>query len=258
MKIAIIGAGNMGGAIARGLAQSRPETDSALIVSNPGTVKLERLKQEFPHITTTHCNQEAAAGADIVILAVKPWLIESVTSSLELTTGQILVSVAAGVSFQQLQQYVGGQEMAMFRLIPNTAIGCGESMTLLSACHTTPEQEQLVSQLFTPMGRVLLLPEEKLAAATSLTSCGIAYVLKFVQAAMQAGTEMGLRPADSMQLMAQTLRGAAALLQDKETHPAAEIDKVTTPGGITIKGINELEHSGFTSAIIRALKASGK
>ena len=106
------------------------------------------------------------------------------------------------------------------------------------------------------MGTVMLIPEDKIAAATALTSCGIAYVLKYVQAAMQAGIEMGLRPKDAMQMIAQSLKGAAALIQNNDTHPSAEIDKVTTPGGITIKGINELEHNGFTSAIIKAMKAS--
>ena len=95
-----------------------------------------------------------------------------------------------------------------------------------------------------------------MAAATALASCGIAYVLKYIQAATQAGIEMGLRPKDAMQMIAQSLKGAAALIQNNDTHPSVEIDKVTTPGGITIKGINELEHNGFTSAVIKAMKAS--
>ena len=220
MKIAIIGAGNMGGSIARGLAKGSLIDDSDIIVSNPSAGKLEKLKKEFPGISITNSNVEA------------------------------------GISFEELAHYVVAPEMAMFRLIPNTAISELESMTLVAARNTNDEQDKFILRLFSEMGTVMLIPEDKIAAATALTSCGIAYVLKYVQAAMQAGIEMGLRPKDAMQMIAQSLKGAAALIQNNDTHPSVEIDKVTTPGGITIKGINELEHNGFTSAIIKAMKAS--
>lgn len=256
MKIAIIGAGNMGGSIARGLAKGSLVADSDIIVSNPGAGKLEKLKKEFPGISTTHNNLEAATGADIVVLAVKPWLMEPVMRELKLKSKQILVSVAAGISFEALAHYVVFPEMAMYRLIPNTAISELESMTLVSARNTSDEQDRFILQLFNEMGTVMLIPEDKIVAATALTSCGIAYVLKYVQAAMQAGIEMGIRPKDAMAMVAQSLKGAAALILNNDTHPSVEIDKVTTPGGITIKGINELDHNGFTSAIIKAMKAS--
>jgi len=246
MKIAIIGAGNMGGSIARGLAKGSLIADSDIIVSNPSAGKLEKLKEEFPGISTTQNNAEAAAGADIVILAVKPWFMEPVMRELKLKSRQTLVSVAAGISF----------EMPMFRLIPNTAISELESMTLIAARNTNDEQNQFMLRLFNEMGMSMLIPEEKIAATTALTSCGIAYVLKYIQAAMQAGIEMGIRPKDAMEMVAQSVKGAAALILNNDTHPSVEIDKVTTPGGITIKGINELEHNGFTSAVIKAMKAS--
>ena len=253
MKIAIIGAGNMGGSIARGLAKGSLIDDSDIIVSNPSAGKLEKLKKEFPGISTTNNNLEAATGADIVILAVKPWFMESVMRELKLKSKQILISVAAGISFEELAHYVVAPEMAMFRLIPNAAISELESMTLVAARNTNDEQDNFILRLFSEMGTVMLIPEDKIAAATALASCGIAYVLKYIQA---AGIEMGLRPKDAMQMIAQSLKGAAALIQNNDTHPSVEIDKVTTPGGITIKGINELEHNGFTSAIIKAMKAS--
>lgn len=256
MKIAIIGAGNMGGSIARGLAKGSLVEDADIIVSNPSTGKLDKLKQEFPEISVTQNNAEAAAGADIVILAVKPWLMQPVMHELKLKSKQILVSVAAGISFEELAHYVVAPEMPMFRLIPNTAISELESMTLIAARNTNDEQDTFILRLFSEMGTVMLIPEDKIAAATALTSCGIAYVLKYVQAAMQAGIEMGIRPKDAMTMVAQSLKGAAALLLHNDTHPSVEIDKVTTPGGITIKGINELEHNGFTSAVIKAMKAS--
>ena len=251
-----VSAGNMGGSIARGLAKGSLIDDSDIIVSNPSAGKLEKLKKEFPGISITNSNVEAATGADIVILAVKPWFMEPVMRELKLKSKQILISVAAGISFEELAHYVVAPEMAMFRLIPNTAISELESMTLVAARNTNDEQDKFILRLFSEMGTVMLIPEDKIAAATALTSCGIAYVLKYVQAAMQAGIEMGLRPKDAMQMIAQSLKGAAALIQNNDTHPSVEIDKVTTPGGITIKGINELEHNGFTSAIIKAMKAS--
>ena len=256
MKVAIIGAGNMGGSIARGLAQGEMIPVSDITVSNPTPGKLETLKKEFPLISTTSNNAEAANGADIVILAVKPWLVRDVLREMKLKSKQILVSVASGISFEQLSHDVMQPEMPMFRIIPNTAISEMQSMTVISSRNATPEMEIMMINLFTEMGTAMMFPEEKLEAATALASCGIAYVLKYIQAAMQAGIEMGIRPDDAMELIAQSAKGAAELILNNATHPSIEIDKVTTPGGITIKGINELEHNGFTSAVIKAIKAS--
>lgn len=255
MKVAIIGAGNMGSAIARGLAQGSVIQGHEIVVSNPTNEKLERIKAAFPAIITTNDNTEAAANADIVIIAVKPWLMEEVISPLRLKRTQLLVSLAAGIPFEQLAHF-SDAEMPLFRVVPNTAIAERASMTLIAARNASDKQKQLLLNIFNEMGLAMMIPESKIAAATALTSCGIAYVLKYVQAAMQAGVEMGIAPKEAMKMVAQSLEGAATLLLNNDTHPSVEIDKVTTPGGITIKGINELEHGGFTSAIIHAMKAS--
>ena len=255
MKTAIIGAGNMGGAIARGLAKGTIIPAGNIIVSNPTQGKLDKLKAEFPALQVTNDNQEAA-GADMIIFAVKPWLMEPVIKELELKGTEILISVAAGIPFEKLTHYVADKEMTMFRLIPNTAISEMESMTLIASRNATKEQEQLMLDIFNQMGLAMLIPEEKIAATTAMTSCGIAYVLKYIQAAMQAGVEMGIYPKDGMRMVAQSVKGAAELILNNDTHPSVEIDKVCTPGGITIKGINELEHEGFTSTVIKAIKAS--
>ena len=131
-----------------------------------------------------------------------------------------------------------------------------QSLNAIATRNVTKEQESLILSIFNEMGTSIILPEDKLSAATALASCGIAYVLKYVQAAMQAGIELGIRPDDAMNMVAQSVKGAAELILNNNTHPSIEIDKVTTPGGLTIKGINELEHAGFTSAVIRAMKAS--
>lgn len=256
MKVAIIGAGNMGGSIARGLAKGTIIPSSDIIVANPSQGKLDRLKAEFPDLQVTHDNRQAAKGADMVILAVNPWLMKSVTQQLELKSGQVLISVAAGISFRELADYVADKDMPLFRLIPNTAISEMQSMTLIASHNATQEQEQLLLDIFNEMGLAMLIPEEKIAATTAMTSCGIAYALKYIQAAMQAGIELGIYPKDGMRMVAQSVKGAAELILNNDTHPSVEIDKVCTPGGITIRGINELEHNGFVSAVIKAIKAS--
>ncbi len=255
MKIGIIGAGNMGGAIARGLAQGHHVNACDITVTNPSVAKLEKLRAEYPAIHTSTDNRDAA-DAEMVILAVKPWKVEEVTKPLCLQRPQVLVSVAAGLTFDDLSHFVDPQ-MPMFRVMPNTAISRLASMTLVACRNTSEQQTQTLLGLFGEMGLAMLIDEKQFAAATSLASCGIAYVLKYIQAAMQAGVEAGIRPQDAMKMVAQAAEGAARLLLDNEhTHPAWEIEKVTTPGGITIKGINSLEHDGFTSAVIKAIKAS--
>lgn len=256
MRIAIIGAGNMGGSIARGLARGTIIPASDIIVSNPSQGKLDELQKEFPALQVTNDNQEAVTGADMIIFSVKPWLMKPVVKELKLKSKQILVSVAAGIPFEELAHYVADKEMTMFRLIPNTAISELESMTLIASRNASKEQESLLLDIFNQMGLAMLIPEDKIAATTAMTSCGIAYVLKYIQAAMQAGIELGVYPKDGMRMIAQSVKGAAELILNNDTHPAIEIDKVCTPGGITIKGINELEHQGFSSAIINAIKAS--
>lgn len=256
VKVAIIGAGNMGGAIAEGLAQGNSVATSHVIVANPSSEKLERLQKKYAEIKVTHSNEEAAEYADIIVLAVKPWKVEEVLHTLSIRPSQILVSVAAGVSCQELADMVK-PGVAIIRAIPNTAISEQASLTLVATQNASDEQVGLVMGLFNEMGIAMKVEESKLAAATALTSCGIAYVFKYVQAAMLAGVELGITPKEGMKMLAQTLEGAAQiLLKNEHTHPAIEIEKVTTPGGVTIKGINSLEHSGFNSAVIKAIKES--
>lgn len=258
MKVAIIGAGNMGGAIARGMAQGSLIRPADITISNPSEGKLRAIKEFNPQIKTTCNNQEAINEADLIILAVKPWFIKEVIEGLTLQTEkQIIASVAAGIPFAEYEQWIG-EKATIFRIIPNTAISQMQSMTLLASHNASKEQEALLANIFNEMGVAMLIDEKQMGAATALTSCGIAYVLKYIQAAMQAGVEMGIYPKDAARMVAQSVKGAAELILTNESHPSVEIDKVTTPGGLTIKGINELEHGGFTSAIINAIKASLK
>lgn len=257
MKVAIIGAGNMGGAIALGMAKGTIVNANEIFVADPWQANLDKLKEQVPEINVTADNTEAVKDADIVILAVKPWLVELILKDLPLENHQILVSIAAGISTEKLAESTKNG-MTIFRLIPNTAISQMASMTFVASNNASKEQEQLILSIFNEMGLAMSILEKEMGAATALASCGIAYALKYIQAGMQAGIEMGIYPKDAMTMVAQSMKGAAELILNNETHPATEIDKVCTPGGITIKGINELEHNGFSSAIIKAMKASNK
>ena len=251
MKVAIIGAGNMGGAIAKGLAQGTIIKNSDIIVADPDIKKLEQLQSHAPEISIVTQNQEAVNWADVIILAVKPWLVSEVLGQLRIDPErQLLISIAAGVSLEQLAQ-ITSSKMTIFRLVPNTAISEMASMTLISSFNASEEQERQIVDIFNEMGLAMLIPESQIAATTALTS-----FLKYIYAATEAGVEMGVYPKAAMKMIAQSVKGAAELVLNNDTHPAIEIDKVTTPGGITIKGLNELDHAGFTSAIIKAMKAS--
>lgn len=256
MKIGIIGAGNMGGAIAKGLAQGGSIESKDIIVADLSSDKLDELKDFNVEISITNNNQEVVDKADIIILALKPWLMKEVVDNLKFDVkNQMIISIAARITLSEYIEWIS-PDATIFRLVPNTAISELAGMTLISSMNATKEQEQLVLDIFNEMGLAMLIPESQIPAATALTSCGIAYVLKYIQAAMQAGVEMGIYPEDAMKMVAQSVKGAAELILNHDTHPSVEIDKVTTPGGITIKGINELDHAGFTSAIIKAMKVS--
>ena len=261
MKIAIIGAGNMGGAIACGLAASGEYKAGEIICANPSRGKLDALKMRYDIIATTTDNVAAAKEADMVIIAVKPWLAEGVIKQIAGAIdapGKMLVSVVADTSFAELRKWVAQDECqkAIFRVIPNTAISVGESMTFVAAEGATEEQIDKVVQIFSKMGEVMLVSEKMLETGMILASCGIAFALRYIRAASEGGVELGCPASQATRIVAATLKGAAELLLQNESHPEQEIDKVTTAGGITIKGLNEMEHAGFTSAVIRGLKAS--
>jgi len=258
IQIAIIGAGNMGGAIARGLSKGTLVQSKNISVSDISQTNLDAIKAFAPEITISNSNREIIKDADIIILAVKPWLVEAITEELENKFDykkQIVVSIAAGVDFDQLAKFLN-TDATLFRVIPNTAIDVLQSASTISSFNATKEQEDLIVSLFSELGKSFLVPENQLNAYMSLSSCGIAYAFRYIRAAMEGGVEMGIYPNIAKEVVIQTLRGAIDLLEANNSHPEVEIDKVTTPGGITIKGLNEMEANGFTNAVIKGLKAS--
>ncbi len=257
MQLSIIGIGNIGSAIANGLLSSKAINESDLIISDIDAKNLSALKEKFPNLQTTNNNIEAAKKADIVILAVKPWLVQPVLEDLSdlMTENKILVSVAAGVDFESISKIVG-EEVTLFRIMPNTAISLNESMTLVASQNADNEQEKLIVELFSKLGKATLIPESLMGAATSVASCGIAYALRYLRAAVEGAVELGFKPETATEMVAQTMKGAAELILQNNSHPEVEIDKVTTPGGWTIKGLNAMEDNGFTRAVIGGLKAN--
>ena len=254
MKVAIIGAGNMGGAIARALAATG---QYSIAVANPSLPKLEAIAAEYPNVKTTTDNIVAVCNADVVILAVKPWLIANVVEQIKPNldySSTAIVSLAGGMSLDTLDSILirNNELPALCRVIPNTALSVGKSMTFIAPRRAEKITDTIV-KMFETMGEVAVIEEKLMDAATALTSCGIAYVYKFAQACVQAGVELGFKPADALKYVCATMDGAATMLSQPGAAPQSEIDKVTTPGGMTIKGINMLEHTGFTSAVIKAI-----
>ena len=261
MKISIIGAGAMGGAIAEGLIKGDYIQNEDICVADPS--REMRDKYSNMGITATPSNQLAAQGADLVCVVVKPWLVESVLKGIKEVLDyerQILVVVAAGVSSDNVKSWLdrSGKQIPLFLVIPNIAIAQLQSMTFVAPIVGEPQHLQTVRELFDSMGQTIITEESHLAAGTTLASCGIAYAMRYIRAASEGGVELGFKADDAKQIVMQTMLGAVELLKATGLHPEAAIDLVTTPGGVTIKGLNEMEHAGFTSAVIRGLKAGAK
>lgn len=254
----------MGGATARGLAKGSIVATSDIYVSNPSTPKLKALKAEFEEINTTTDNVEAASAADMVVLAVKPWKVVEVLDQIKPHLDyrrQAVASMVGGLGIAQLSEWLDkgdGILPATYLIIPNTAIATMSSMTFIASARSTEAQDTLLVDVFNELGEAMLVDEGLIPAGTSLASCGIAYALRYIRAAMEGGVELGFRADDAKRIVMQTLRGAADILAANGSHPEAEIDRVTTPGGLTIKGLNAMEAAGFTPSVIEGLRASTK
>ncbi len=256
-KIAIIGVGNMGGAIAIGLVKSGFVPASNISVSDRKESTLAKLAELG--VSTFTDNLEAAKNAEVVIVAVKPYHIEGVLKEIKgaLSAEKILISIVSGVGMNELAE-MAGTDIPIFRVMPNTAIALRESLTCISANGNTAPHKDFVVEMFNNMGKTVEIPEELMAAATVLSSCGIAYALRYIRAAMQGGIEIGFGAEMAQFITAQTVKGATELLLQSGHHPEREIDKVTTPMGVTITGLNEMEHKGFSASLIQGVLASYK
>jgi pyrroline-5-carboxylate reductase len=254
-RIAIIGGGNLGAAIAEGLIKSKFISPELLTVTRRNVEALQGLKAQG--VTVTSNNAAAISSSEVIIVALKPYNVKEVLSTLKDSfdpNKHIIISVVTGVLLKDLASIVVG--VPIFRAMPNTAIAIQESVTCL--CHegATATQAEYVAALFDQLGITIAIDEKLMDAATVLGACGIAYALRFIRAATQGGIEIGFDAKTASLIAAQTVKGSAELLLKLGRHPEEEIDKVTTPKGCTIAGLNEMEHQGFSSSLIKGVITS--
>ena len=253
-KLAILGCGNIGSAIAKGLAKSGM-TPADITLTQRKTESLSELKQAG--FQTSADNANAVQNSEILLLTVGPSqlmdLLDEISSSLH--ADHLLISIVSGVSIAEIQAKVG-KDIPIIRAMPNTAAVLCESMTCLSSLPQFSDGLKTAQSLFDKVGNTLEIDETQMASATALCACGVAFFLRAIRAASQGGIEIGFHSDEAFTISAQTARGAATLLLDNDSHPEAEIDQVTTPMGATIAGLNEMEHRGFSSAMIKGITTS--
>ncbi|MEJ7587733.1 MAG: pyrroline-5-carboxylate reductase [Ferruginibacter sp.] len=254
-KIAIIGAGNLGTAIAEGLIKSKFCKATDLIVTKRNTVTIRHLEEKGVNVTSD--NTSAVRNSELVILAVKPFQVTDVLNGFKkaLTPKHMLVSVITGILLEEIESIIK-KKLPVFRAMPNTAIAIQQSMTCISYSNATDAEVAFVKDLFGTLGKVTMIDEKLMDAATVLGACGTAYAMRYIRANIQGGIEIGFDSVTANLIAAQTVKGAAELLLQKGSHPEQEIDKVTTPKGCTIVGLNEMEHQGFSSSLIKGIATS--
>ena len=257
--IAIIGGGNLGSAIARGLVQLGTTSADALTITRRSPAGIEALRQQG--YSAISDNLEAVRHASLVVVAVRPTQMDTVLA--ELTPGlnpkqHTVISTASDVRIEDIRRHLG-DEIPVLRAMPNVAVAAGASMTCLACEPTTPaDARAAAAALFETLGHVEFIEEAQMTPATALCACGVAFFLRAIRAASQGGVQVGFHADEAIRLAAQTAKGAAELVLAKSTHPESLIDTVTTPLGITIAGLNEMEHQGFSSSLIRGIVLSAE
>ena len=254
-KIAVIGTGNLGIAIIEGLIKNDAFSPNQIIATRNNLGKIKFLEDKG--VKVTNDNNAAIQEADYVLLCVKPYRVEEVLTQLKnnFKSNKILISVATGISVSKYEEILS-KDISVFRAMPNTGAAVEESITCI--CGNTKDEETIknVETIFASIGETVIINEELMNAATVIGACGIAYVLRFIRAMIQGGIEIGFDTNTATKIVTQTVKGAAELLITNGLHPEQEIDKVTTPKGCTIAGLNEMEHQGFSSALIKGIITS--
>jgi pyrroline-5-carboxylate reductase len=255
-RVSIIGCGNIGISLLQGLLKQQTFPAENITATRRNIEDLIYLKESGVKLLTD--NIEAIKESDLIIIAVKPYNIVSVLEELRdhLRPGkQILISVTAGVAISKIREVIG-TKVSVFRAMPNISASVGKSVTCICHSGAKSEETESVKKLFDLIGTTMTIDEDLMESATILGACGIAYVLRFIRAMIQGGIQIGFDAATASIIVNQTVKGAAELLIERHQHPEFEIDKVTTPKGCTIVGLNEMEHNGFSSSLIKGLVAS--
>jgi len=251
MNIHIIGGGNLGVAIALGIVKYTQNNN--VTVTRRNIAQIQHL--EAKGITISSDNTFQIQQADLVILAVKPYQTEIVLNEIiPLVPEKAIASAISGVTVEKLQ--AAAKVNPIIRIMPNIAVQFGESATCISFAEKDKQPAEKVIDLFQQLGTAPVIEEKLMDAATVLGACGTAYALRYIRASMQAGIEIGFDSQTALAIAAQTAKGAAKMLLEEKIHPEQLIDRVTTPQGCTIVGLNEMEHQGFSSSLIKGIKTS--
>jgi pyrroline-5-carboxylate reductase len=255
-KVCIIGCGNLGKSILNGLVDDKDYPSKNIIATKRSLDAIKSYEEKGVRITTD--NVWAVGESDVIIVAVKPYKVLSVMNGIKAHLNpekHVVVSLATNVNLSQLQEVLP-ENLPVYRAMPNTAADVKQSVT--SICHNSAGEDNLsiVMALFNRIGTTISINEELMEAATVLGACGTAFVLRFIRAMVQGGIQIGLDSKTASDMVNQTVKGAAELLIERKNHPEFEIDKVTTPKGCTILGLNEMEHNGFSSSLIKGIVTS--
>ncbi len=257
-SVAILGGGNIGLAIANGLNNSKLFAVSNITITRRHADQLAKYKKKGFNVTSD--NKSAAKKSEVIVLAVQPRQLDEILNEIKpvlKSEKHILVSVVSGASIKAIKKLVGS-EIKVVRAMPNTAIAIQESMTCLAADSKSDSSLKVAEKIFNLVGKTIIIDEELMIPATALGACGIAFFMRAIRAASQGGIEIGFHSEEALFIAAQTAKGAATLLLDKKNHPETEVDKVTTPRGCTISGLNQMEHNGFSSALIKGIVTSAE
>ncbi len=254
MKIAIIGAGNLGISIAKGILHSNGATTMYLTKRHPENIKDF---EKYGNVTVTSDNALAVKQSDILIFSVQPGHFEQILHEIKeyLSEKHVIISTITGFSIEKIESIIGKNSF-IIRSMPNTAISVGKSMTCLCSNQMGAKRIDLAKAIFNRMGHSMEIPESQMQAATVICASGIAFWMRLIRATTQGAIQLGFDAKEAQELAMHTCNGAAALLIESGNHPEEEIDRVTTPMGCTIEGLNEMEHQGLSSSLIRGIVAS--
>jgi len=256
MKIAIIGTGNLGCSIAKGLITTNAITTLYLTKRHLDSIKEFK---GYKGVTLTTDNAEAVKNSDILVFAVQPAHLEQILIEIKplLHENHVLISTITGFTIKKMEGVVG-QDKYIIRAMPNTAIAVGKSMTCLCSNENGAKRIKLAEAIFNRLGTSIAIPEDLMQAATVVCASGIAFWMRLIRATTQAAIQLGFEAKEAQELAMHTCEGAANLLITNGNHPEQEIDKVTTPRGCTIEGLNEMEHKGLSSSLIQGMVTSFK
>lgn len=252
--IGFIGGGNMAEALIKGLVS---EGKKRIIVSDPSKERRNYLARSYD-VSVSASNKEVVSSSTIVILAVKPQIIEAILDEIAgvLTNKQTVVSVAAGITLPYLESKLGTKRV--IRVMPNTPALVQEGMSVMSLCGCLLEQEVAeVKGILMAAGKVMTLPEELMNAVTALSGSGPAFIALFIDALIESGEKCGLNAADARILAIQTLLGTAKLL-DSGLSPQQVREMVTSPGGTTAAGLHVFEEKNLKAIVTEAITAAKK